>query len=80
MKNSRQKTLRVKDLIAYLKTLPQNMEVFRYWDEGGTYCPVKSGVQAATTSRIAFRKNKFSSGSNWRDVADTEAGKEVCAI
>ncbi len=78
----KEKPLTVRQVIEHLKTLPQDMEVYHLWDEGGTYHPVTSTKMAAHIEAIVFRKPKYWSGKEWFSAENEkeDGSKKVCVI
>lgn len=54
--------VRVKDVIAHLQTLPQDMEVWGFWDEAGTYHKLHSCKQGRVVEIMRtkiFKSDRF---------------------
>jgi hypothetical protein len=80
MQDSPKIPITVSDLIEHLKTLPQNMEVWDFWDESGEYWPCeKMPVRIdLINSCLSDKKGYFSKG-NWR-ISYDGTGKKVCVL
>ena len=61
------KKVKLKDVVAHLQTLPQDMEVWTFWDEACTYAPAESAKQGHVATIAKQRKYTDGRKFQWRE-------------
>ena len=72
--------MKVADLVNYLKSLPQDLDVVELWDEGGTYhnknmVPVVMEIVKSNNSLSYGGKEWTSTSNDWG--VDEETGEHI---
>lgn len=70
------KKVLLKDVVAHLLTLPQNLEVFELWDEGGYYFPAQTH-RLGCVQRVKFKSLGGTSRTKWRE---DNGGRKVVVL
>ena len=71
--------LTVKDVIAHLQTLPQDMEVWSVWDESGQYAPLRVNPGRIDTIREVRRGNVLRWEESFYPATELDCRK-VCIL
>jgi len=67
----------IADVIAHLKTMPQDMEVWRTWDESGEYWPATEPQGRVDWVQQETRKD---GRIRWKNSYEEGRGKPVCVL
>lgn len=74
--SAKRRTMIIKDVIAHLQTMPQDMEVWTLWHEAGTYQPAH-----APQGRVDWIVQRIRRGkTRWEESEEAGHGRSVCVL